>query len=182
MSFSLLADKEQTTYEKLFKESNKNIIKYSINNNYLPKFIHIDWKNTIAKAIKKIFPNIKIRYYRYCLWHFKRNLEIHKNQLCKAEVESDESIYILYKCNNNLPFIDPAFIIDIYNKIINETDNIILKNFCNILKKLIYYHMILKNGIISKILNILQTMHINLIIAILMNILKKPIFINCYIL
>lgn len=54
MSFSLLADKEQTTYEKLFKESNKNIIKYSINNNYLPKFIHIDYeKIQLPKLLKK---------------------------------------------------------------------------------------------------------------------------------
>lgn len=41
-SFSLLADKEQKTYEILFEELNKNIIKYSINNNYRPTIIHVD--------------------------------------------------------------------------------------------------------------------------------------------
>lgn len=39
-------------------------------------YIHIDFEKAKTNVIKKIFPNIKIRY---CLWHFKRNLEIHKN-------------------------------------------------------------------------------------------------------
>ena len=92
----------------------------------MPKFIHVDLEKDITNAIKKIYSNIKIRYY---LWHFKRNFENHKNQLCKIDVESDDSKYILYKCINNLPFICSVYIIDIFNKINKEIDNNNFKKF-----------------------------------------------------
>ena len=75
----------------------------------MPKFIHVDFEKAIINAIKKLYLNIKIRYF---LWHFKRNLEIHKNQICN--------------------------IIDIFNKINNENDNNNFKEFIEYLKKDIY--------------------------------------------
>ena len=45
---------------------------------------------------------------------FKRNLEIHKNEICNHDIESNDNIFILYKFFTNMAFIDPDYIIDIY--------------------------------------------------------------------
>ncbi|KAG4092899.1 hypothetical protein H8356DRAFT_1321654 [Neocallimastix lanati (nom. inval.)] len=38
--------------------------------------------NSISNAAIKIFPNITIKY---CVWHYKRSLEVQKNKLCYNE-------------------------------------------------------------------------------------------------
>ena len=43
-SFSLLADKQQSTYEKLFEELNNNILNYSDTNTFYPKYCHVDFE------------------------------------------------------------------------------------------------------------------------------------------
>ena len=131
ISFSLLADKQQSIYEKLFEELNNNILNYSDTNTFYPKYYHLDFERAISNAIKIIFPNITIKF---CNWHFKRNSEIHKNEICKTDVESNDNIYIL-KCITNMAFIDPDYIIDIYNKIFNEVDNNNFKEFLKYFKK-----------------------------------------------
>ena len=75
--------------------------------------MHCDFEKGISKAVKKIFPNINIKY---CIWHFKRSLEIKKkkNELCYSEVESNYNIYVYYKFISNLPFVNPEYIYDIY--------------------------------------------------------------------
>ncbi|ORX64275.1 hypothetical protein BCR32DRAFT_251198 [Anaeromyces robustus] len=126
-SFSVLKDKKQSTYEILFEEITKNVIKYNNNIEITPKNFHCDFEKGISNAVKKTFPDINIKY---CIWHYKRSLEINKNALCYKEVEDNNILYIYYKAISNLLFINPEFIIsnccnnplheyifDIYNKI-----------------------------------------------------------------
>ncbi|ORX63274.1 hypothetical protein BCR32DRAFT_307873 [Anaeromyces robustus] len=116
-SFSMLNNKKQTTYETLFEEINKNLKKYNNNIIITPKYFHCDFEKAISNAIKKTFPNINIRY---CVWHYKRSLEINKNKLCYKEIEDNKYIYMYYKAISNFPFINPDYIFDIYNKIKRE--------------------------------------------------------------
>lgn len=50
-SFSLLADKQQSIYEKLFEELNNNILNYSDTNTFYPKYCHVDFERAISNAI-----------------------------------------------------------------------------------------------------------------------------------
>ena len=67
-----MRNKEQKTYEIIFKELKKNIITYSISGEYSPKEFHCDFELAISNSFLKIFPNSKIRF---CLWHMGRALE-----------------------------------------------------------------------------------------------------------
>ena len=131
-SFSLLLDKQQSTYENCFNEIKNNILKYSANTTYNPNYIHVDFERAISNDIKIIFPNIKIRC---CICHYKRNQEIHKKEICKKDIHSNNEIYILYKYITNFPFINSEYILDIYHKIFNETDNNNFKEFLKYFKK-----------------------------------------------
>ena len=74
-SFAILKNKEQETYKTLFKKLKK---KANICNNNIiiePKNLHYDFKKDISKAAKTIFPNTNIKY---CIWHYKKSLEIKK--------------------------------------------------------------------------------------------------------
>ena len=84
--------------------------------------MHCDFEKSIFNAAIKIFPNISIKY---CIWHYKRSLEVQKNKLCYNEVEYNYNIYLFYKAINNFPFINPEYIFDIYNyiKIIYQANN-----------------------------------------------------------
>jgi len=127
---SILNNKEQATYELSFEELKKNASKY---NNIIvtPKILHCDFEKGISNAAIKIFHNITIKY---CVWHYKRSLEVQKNKLCYNEVESNQKIYLFYKAITNFPFINPEYIFDIYNyiKIICQIYNYF--NFLNFLK------------------------------------------------
>ena len=60
-------------------------------------------------------------------------MKVQKNKLCYKEVESDNDIYIYYKAITNFPFINPDYIIDIYNKIKKICEDKNNKNFHNFL-------------------------------------------------
>ena len=75
--------------------------------------MHCDFENGISIAAIKIFPNITIKY---CLWHYKRSLEVQKNKLCYNEVENHK-IYLFNKAITNFPNINLEYIFDIYNYI-----------------------------------------------------------------
>ncbi|KAG4083385.1 hypothetical protein H8356DRAFT_1326411 [Neocallimastix lanati (nom. inval.)] len=81
-SLSILNNKEQATYELLFEELKKNASKYNNNIIVTPKILHCDFEKGISNAAIKIFPNITIKY---CVWHYKRSLEVQKNKLCYNE-------------------------------------------------------------------------------------------------
>ena len=68
--------------------------------------MHCDFEKGISNAAIKIFPNITIKY---CVWHYKRSLEVQKNKLCYNEVENNNKIYLFYNAITNFPF---------YNKIL----------------------------------------------------------------
>ncbi len=93
-SFSILKNKQESTYEILFREIKKNI--RIINNNIPihPKYFHWDFEKGISNAVLKIFPSVSMKY---CIWHYKRSLEIHKKKICFNEVEENNELYIYYK-------------------------------------------------------------------------------------
>ena len=95
--------------------------------------MHCDFKKGISKAAKKIFPNINIKY---CIWHFKRSLEIKKNEFCYIKVVSNYNIYVYYKFISNLPFVNPEYIYDIYEIIKLECQK---NNYDQFLKFLEYF-------------------------------------------
>ncbi|KAG4095568.1 hypothetical protein H8356DRAFT_1426886 [Neocallimastix lanati (nom. inval.)] len=111
-SFAILKNKEQETYKMLFEKLKKNA-------------------NTSAKTI---FPNTNIKY---CIWHYKKSLEIKKNKLCYNEVKNNNNIFIYYKAISNLPFINPEYIFDIYVIIKIKS---IKNNYCQFLKFLEYFY------------------------------------------
>jgi len=74
-SISILKDKKQSTYLTLFNVLKNNAIKFSNNIDISPNNFHCDFEKGISNAAKIIFPNIHIKY---CVWHFKRSLEIQK--------------------------------------------------------------------------------------------------------
>ncbi|KAG4091675.1 hypothetical protein H8356DRAFT_1313001 [Neocallimastix lanati (nom. inval.)] len=121
----------QKAYKMLF-----NKLKQNSNNNIItePKNVHCDFEKGISKAVKKIFPNINIKY---CIWHYKNLLEIKKNELCRNEVNDDEKIFNYYKGISNLPFINPEYIMDIFSLIKTKS---IEKNSCQFLKFLEYFY------------------------------------------
>ncbi|ORY33175.1 hypothetical protein LY90DRAFT_512121 [Neocallimastix californiae] len=130
-SYAILRNKKQKTYKMLF-----NKLKQNSNNNIItePKNVHCDFEKGISKAVKKIFPNINIKY---CIWHYKNLLEIKKNELCRNEVNDDEKIFNYYKGISNLPFINPEYIMDIFSLIKTKS---IEKNSCQFLKFLEYFY------------------------------------------
>jgi len=67
-------------------------------------------KKNLSKAAKTIIPNTNIKY---CIWHYKKSLEIKKNKLYYNEAKNDNNIFIYYKAISNLPFINPEYILDI---------------------------------------------------------------------
>ena len=69
--------------------------------------MHCDFEKSISNASITIFHNITIKY---CVWHYKRSLEVQKNKLCYNEVENNHKIYLLYKAITNFPFINPEYI------------------------------------------------------------------------
>ncbi|ORY38268.1 hypothetical protein LY90DRAFT_510921 [Neocallimastix californiae] len=115
-SMSILKNKEQTTYEILFNEIKKNIIKYNSNINFSEKIFHCDFEKGISNAVENIFPNINIEY---CIWHYKRLLMTKKNRLCYKVVKDHNILNTYYKAISNLCFINIEYIPDIFNKIKN---------------------------------------------------------------
>jgi len=101
------------------------------------------------QTAKTIFPNINIKY---CIWHYKKSLEIKKNKLCYNEVKNDNNIFIYYKAISNLPFINPEYIFDIYVKIKS-----IKNNYCQFLKFLEYFYKTYLVGYDMKVWNYLIT-------------------------
>ena len=108
-SYSLMKNKLQKTYENIFNNLKKNIENYSNNKQYKPNEFHCDLEISISNAISAIFPHIKIRY---CLWHMGRALEANKKKYLK---DDDNDLYILYKCIINLAYIDPIYVIPVFN-------------------------------------------------------------------
>jgi len=96
--------------------------------------LHCDFERDISKAAKTIFPNTNIKY---CIWHYKKSLEIKKNKLCYNEVKNNNNIFIYYKAISNLPFINPEYIFDIYVIIKIKS---IKNNYCQFLKFLEYFY------------------------------------------
>ena len=132
-SFSILKNKQESTYEILFKEIKKNVRIINNNIDIHPKYFHCDFEKGISNAVLKVFPSANIKY---CIWHYKRSLEINKNKICFKEVEENNDLYIYYKAITNFPFINSEYIIDIFNKIKSKCQQ---KNHNTFLNFLEYY-------------------------------------------
>ena len=100
----------------LFEELKKNESKYNNNIIVTPKVLRCDFEKGISNVSIKILLNITIKY---CVWHYKKSLEVQKNKLYYNEVENNHKIYLLYKTITNFPFINPEYIFDIYNYMSN---------------------------------------------------------------
>ncbi|KAG4088990.1 hypothetical protein H8356DRAFT_1432361 [Neocallimastix lanati (nom. inval.)] len=133
-SFAILKNKEQETYKMLFEKLKKNANTCNNNIRIETKNLHCDFERAISKAAKTIFPNTNIKY---CIWHYKKSLEIKKNKLCYNEVKNNNNIFIYYKAISNLPFINPEYIFDIYVIIKIKS---IKNNYCQFLKFLEYFY------------------------------------------
>ena len=91
-------------------------------------------KKTISNAAEKVFINVNIKY---CIWHFKRALQIlKKKELCGNKVEKIKDLYIYYNNISNFPFINPEYIYDIYSKIKSECQE---HNYVQFLEFLEYF-------------------------------------------
>ena len=89
--FSILKNKKHTTYKILFEEINKNSSKYN-SIEITPKIFHFDFEKAISNVAKIFF--LMYVYIKYSLWHFKRALEIQKNELYGNKVEKIKDLYI----------------------------------------------------------------------------------------
>ncbi|KAL6599377.1 hypothetical protein U3516DRAFT_816711 [Neocallimastix sp. 'constans'] len=89
--------------------------------------------NSVSNAAQKVFINANIKY---CIWHFKRALEIKKKELCGNKVEKIKDLYIYYNNISNFPFINPEYIYDIYSKIKSECQE---HNYVQFLEFLEYF-------------------------------------------
>ncbi|KAG4089357.1 hypothetical protein H8356DRAFT_1347138 [Neocallimastix lanati (nom. inval.)] len=54
---------------------------------------------------------------KYCIWYYTKALEFKQNKV------KYNNIYSYYKAISYLPFVNPEYIIDIYDKIRCETKN-----------------------------------------------------------
>ena len=70
-------------------------------------------KNKFNNAVLNFFPASNIKF---CISHYKRALEIHKNKICYNEVDTNNRAFILYESINNLSFINPEYIFDVCKK------------------------------------------------------------------
>ena len=154
-----MRNKEQKTYEIIFKELKENILKYSNFGEYSPKEFHCDFELAISNSFIKIFPKTKIRF---CLWYMDRALE----NKSKNYIKDDNETYMLYKSILNLPFIDPQYVDNVYNIIKEKNHN---ENFAKFLE---YF----KDNYINKyqikieiILIILKILLINVVRLIIIN-------------
>jgi len=114
--------------------------------------LHCDLKGVYLKQQKTIFPNTNIKY---CIWHYKKSLEIKKNKLCYNEVKNYNNIFIYYKAISYLPFINPEYIFDIYVIIKIKS---IKNNYCQFLKFLEYFYKTYLVGYDMKIWNYYNNM------------------------
>ncbi|KAL6621783.1 hypothetical protein U3516DRAFT_810845 [Neocallimastix sp. 'constans'] len=89
--------------------------------------------NSVSNAAQKVFINANIKY---CIWHFKRALEIKKKELCGDKVEKIKDLYIYYNNISNFPFINPEYIYDLYSKIKSECQE---HNYVQFLEFLEYF-------------------------------------------
>ncbi|ORY12375.1 hypothetical protein LY90DRAFT_518355 [Neocallimastix californiae] len=86
---------QQTTYEILFEEIKKNSSKYN-SIEITPKIFHCDFEKAVSNAAQKVFINANIKY---CIWHFKRALEIKKKNyvvINKIKSECQEHNYVQF--------------------------------------------------------------------------------------
>lgn len=108
-------NKEQITYELLFIKLKEHILSYINDNDYYPKEFHCEFDLSISNAAKNFFNNQC--HIRYCIWHFKRALDINMMKICYNEVENNDIFYVLYKCLTNLPFINSEYVLELFELI-----------------------------------------------------------------
>ena len=111
----------------MFEEIKNNSNKYN-SIEIILKIFHCDFEKAISNAAEKVFINVNIKY---CIWHFKRALQIlKKKELCGNKVEKIKDLYIYYNNISNFPFINHEYIYNIYSKQKKViANNIIMINF-----------------------------------------------------
>ncbi|KAG4101852.1 hypothetical protein H8356DRAFT_1421446 [Neocallimastix lanati (nom. inval.)] len=117
-SCSILKNKKQTTYEILFEEIKKNSSKYN-SIEITPKIFHCDFEKAVSNAAQKVFINANIKY---CIWHFKRALEIKKKRIIKIKSECQEHNYVQFL--EFLEYFKKTYLINYETENWNYYDNI----------------------------------------------------------
>ena len=120
-SFSLLKGKSKMDYILVFEKLNENINKYlNIGEKYSINELHTDFEIQIGGACRTIFPNAIIKY---CIWHLKRSIIQKKNKLCNEVINNNDNLYIFYNMINNLYLCHPDYVVIVFNKIKEQSNN-----------------------------------------------------------
>ena len=99
-SFSIMKNKSEKDYTKVFNVLNENIKKYlDIGESYEIEEVHTDFELAIGKGCKNIYTDVSIKF---CIWHFLRALEINKNKICSKEIKENDVLNKLFKTVSNL--------------------------------------------------------------------------------
>lgn len=124
VAYGLLTNKSMNSYVEFLDQikyyvyanrENKRILEYND-----PINIHCDFEMAIIRAVKQVYPNTEIKL---CLWHLYRNLEINRNKIYGAiENQTQLSLNILKRIKT-LSFIDPRYIIDVYEFIKEDAED-----------------------------------------------------------
>ena len=131
-SFSIMKNKSEKDYTKVFNVLNENIKKYlDIGESYEIEEVHTDFELAIGKGCKNIYPDVSIKF---CIWHFLRALEINKNKICSKEIKENDVLYKLIKTVSNLYICDPDYVLPIFELICKKNTNNNFKNFLTYFK------------------------------------------------
>ena len=124
VAYGVLVNKNLDSYIEFF-ESIKSYTFENRENKHsnverLPKTIHCDFELALIGAIKQSFPNTEIKL---CLWHFFRNIEIHRKKIFGSlDNQSEESLNILKRIKT-LCYIDPNYLAEVFDIISEDAIN-----------------------------------------------------------
>ena len=126
--FELWIWKEEKDYTKIFEKIHSNIKHYlNIGEEYIVEEIHTDFEYAISNACRKIYPNVKSKFY---IFHLLEFLDINKNKLC-LNVNENGNLFILH----NTISCHPDYVKAIFELVIRENDNINFKLFLEYFEK-----------------------------------------------
>ena len=113
--------KNKDDYHLFFRKLNEHLTNFlDIGEEYILEEIHTDFEIAVGEACRLVYPEVKIKY---CIWHMKRALNLKKNELCKEEVSTDNNCFILYNMLCNLYLCPINYVLKIFNKIKNNSEN-----------------------------------------------------------
>ena len=132
VGLAILTGKTEKHYEFAFNILKNNIDNYKVRAGiFYPTYIHIDKELAILNAIKKIFPQTKIRL---CYFHFSNNINKRiNNNIFKDLFESNIiSLHCVFGCKA-LAFIPTIYIIPVFELLVVKAKSLNNPNLDNFL-------------------------------------------------